>query len=166
MDKTSDRIEHLAKEARERYIGSAPLPDPERMIRTMGGDIFDTDVSSTYSVQKTNGGFAVFLPTGNERNRRLRAAQAAGETVIMRGIMSDKDWHKNWDETRYKNGNMQSAINRFATALIMPPDEFKKTADHFTDHDGMCDMKQVAEHFNIATNIAALRAKELGLTKR
>jgi Zn-dependent peptidase ImmA (M78 family) len=144
------------------YEPGAPL---EPIVHRLGGQIVfgeDPDTYDSGSIEIRDNRFTIFIPLDTPPLRdRFTIAHELGHFVLHYLFPNQ---HENagirfMRAQRYGTGPVEYEANWFAAAFLMPA---KKYRHSFEDLDG--NLLLLANHFQVSTQAATVRAKSLGLT--
>jgi predicted transcriptional regulator len=159
-----ENIEIIAEDlhAALKYDPEMSLPD---FVRGIGGEL---DVIDVWEDNEEHGALIAF-PDGSftinlaahtsERRDRFTMAHELGHLFIH--YLREKDLHAphaSFRATRYGSNRVEWEANWFASAFLMPKDQFN---DVFSKYAG--NIFQVADHFKVSEQAATIRAENLGL---
>ncbi len=162
---TKDEIEQIAESVAEgmRYTPSSDLSDllPEIGGKVSVKDFWKLDGTTDESiVVQPDASFEIFVPphTSPERDR-FTIAHELGHYVLHFLPASDaRRAAVTFSASRYGSQRVEWEANRFAAGFLMPRGDFEKTHRRYHGHIG-----RIAQHFNVSTAAAYVRAKALGL---
>ena len=137
-NKTDGFINNLAQDIIELYDIKIPINNINKGAeKKYTGQLFkETTIPSDTGIKKWNDGFILFVPLSLSIERKKYAiAQELGHLSIhMWYMINTKLWNKQKNKTYYKSKYPleEYQANEFASALLMPKNEYKKIMNPYT----------------------------------
>lgn len=171
-----DWIDKVADAVRYAYNIDSPIDDIRNVVKNMGGKIVtDFSITDGRIIKDSDNSFTIFVSSNekyfNGRYTRFTIAHELGHLVLHMHYKSDIE---KWDQI--KNGESfnrdgysekEFDANEFASAFLMPKNEFYRIADkHIAIHkDGKkyVNTSVLAAHFNVSEFAAINRGIHLGV---
>lgn len=168
-------INALSDEVRQYLSLDLPI-DVDDAIKKLGGSIVEVD-------EMKDGGEAFIKKTGSrsfeitihsensDTRKRFTKAHELGHLFLHMGYMIDEKQWNTWGERKlYRDSaylNPRYSVeeieaHEFAASLLMPKKEFTEVVQQNTQNR-MCNIKNVADKFNVSVDAAKTRGRWLGI---
>lgn len=165
-------INNLSNSIREVLGIEGPITNKkmEEIINSLNGQvIYKNGIRNSEVKLKKNfqtQGFEIMIDGEMPDTRNLfTIAHELGYLFLHMGYLDESEWNKYTDNVYQRNGfnNLEESMaNEFAGAFLMPENLFKKKV-YDSLSNGMYNLSEVAEFFNVSVNATRVRAKYLGL---
>lgn len=164
-NKTNELINKLTQDIIKLYDIKIPINNINEVVEKLGGTIEETTIPSDAGIKKWNDVFIIFVPLSlSIERKRFAIAQELGHLFLHMGYMiNTKLWNKQKNMTFYKSKHPleEYQANEFASALLMPKNEYKKIMNQCTTGNKV-DTRKIAEYFGASVSMASNRGKHLG----
>ena len=169
--KTRIMIDKITEYVRKEYKIIGPISDIESIVVSMGGIIVEKtaidDLSDIWIRKSGKESFEIFLPpvqiSWTIERRNFMIAHELGHLFLHMGFRINDDKWNNQMKGFYRNNDAETnyQANEFAKAFLMPEEEYGEILNRYTKGNRV-NIKEVANHFHVAINIAASRGQLLG----
>lgn len=169
--KTRIMIDKITEYVRKEYKIIGPISDIESIVVSMGGIIVEKtaidDLSDIWIRKSGKESFEIFLPpvqiSWTIEIRNFMIAHELGHLFLHMGFRINDDKWNNQMKGFYRNNDAETnyQANEFAKAFLMPEEEYGEILNRYTKGNRV-NIKEVANHFHVAINIAASRGQLLG----
>lgn len=170
MSHNLNYIENVADITREIFDIEIPIRNIDELVTKMGGYITynrHADLEHVHIIKRGRG-FEISLFEDSYK-RKFYIAQSIGYLVLHSGYIHKEEWNRIPNNQVLKVGKNMDEIteaNRFASALLMPKNVYKRImkAAH-TDNSGKVNTRYIADYFDVNVNEASHRGISLGYLK-
>jgi Zn-dependent peptidase ImmA (M78 family) len=147
-----------------------PIISLEGVVSRLGGEIVEkkalVDVHDGTIKKTSENSFEIVIsPYQSEERRKFTIAHELGHLFLHMGYLLDSDLWSGQDDKIYKyfgTAEEEYQANVFASALLMPREEFEKTVSELAEGSRV-DVQQVADYFMVSVSAAKNRGYFLGL---
>ena len=161
-------IDNLAEAVIDAYGITIPIDNIEAVVKKIGGEIVEkADLDDLYdgTIRKVdqNSFSIVISPFQSEGRKAFTVAHELGHLFLHMGFRINDDKWNNQMKGFYRNNDAEAnyQANEFAKAFLMPEEEYGEILNRYTKGNRV-NIKEVANHFHVAINIAASRGQLLG----
>ena len=165
-DKINTLINNLAQDIIELYEIKIPINNINEVVQKLGGTIEETTNISDSGIKKWNDRFVIYVPQLlSLKKRNFAIAHEIGHLFLHMGYSINQDiWNKQKNLIYYKSFDVleEYQANKFASALLMPENEYEKIMNQYTIGNKV-DTRKIAEYFGVFVSTAYSRGKLLGL---
>ena len=161
-------IDNLAEAVIDAYGITIPIDNIEDVVKKIGGEIVEkADLDDLYdgTIRKVDqSSFSIVIsPFQSEGRKAFTVAHELGHLFLHMDFRINDDKWNNQMKGFYRNNDAETnyQANEFAKAFLMPEEEYGEILNRYTKGNRV-NIKEVANHFHVAINIAASRGQLLG----
>lgn len=164
-----EAINTIATMVRQVFDIEVPIQNMASVVTNLGGRIEESNdlslVADGAVKKEGENGFVICVPKDQiETRRNFTVAHEIGHLFLHMGYkVNEALWAEQDENPYYRKGTTEDEYqaNEFAAAFLMPEEEYGQKLRELTT-DGMVNIHEVADYFNVSVEAATNRGKFLG----
>jgi len=172
---TRDRrklIGEFAGNIRSTVFNGRPNTELETLVGELGGQIRSLPTDNTMAFERVvkaeDGSFIIYLDDTCPPTRRLFSIAHELGHLFLHMRYGDAQWEAIPVGAGYERAPnvftpVETDANVFASAFLMPEEDFRAAAEKHFDGTRFYNAVEVAKHFGVSVQAAAIRGKDLGI---
>ncbi|MBW4862148.1 MAG: ImmA/IrrE family metallo-endopeptidase [Paeniclostridium sp.] len=169
MEERLNIIDDMADGIRDIILGEnkEKIVDIEDVVSKLDGEIYEVDDINKSCILKKGDSFVIKLSKNlNEKQKRLWAAFELGNLFINMGYKIDPENFKKYNDGVEFNSEDEyedELALLFGIAFLIPKKLFISKMKENYDGEGIYNIKNVADYFNVQEKVVVFRGRNLGL---